>query len=368
MAYTRNIHFVTSQPGVIYINNADSENLGTPYKQGALWPDFNTVPGNIAIHPSATDKQPVLSSTAPDELICYIDGIDQECTTIDAIKSFCASYMFIAATSTFSGTISGFATDTGQATTNTKLDSVISNTSTTISALSAIDDDINAINALVTAGNDTLTNIYNDMEALCTMTAEIDGRLDTANSHLNSIDTSLGNSNDKLDTIITYTNSTVVNLAGLTRHSKSVSVTPNINTAPYSTGYVIGGKMTFTSVLTSVDFTSITGIRVMDTAKQNAQLTIYVFNQNPAGTYTNGSAFTLNNTDKTYLAKIITIQAAEYISVDATTSAVEKEFNQGIISMGGSRTNHLYAVAVVTGTPTYTGTSSLTFTLTTLTN
>lgn len=141
-----------------------------------------------------------------------------------------------------------------------------------------------------------------------------------------------------------------------------VAVTPTVSTSSYTSGYVVGGIMTFAAMRVSNGTGEILSCLVTEKGTQDANLTILIFSQNPStGTYTDHAAFTFNATDYQYLIRTITIKTTDYVAAGSYSAAEISSIGKDVFASGGNA--NLYAVAVTTSTPTYSASSNLTIKL-----
>lgn len=140
-----------------------------------------------------------------------------------------------------------------------------------------------------------------------------------------------------------------------------VSVTPTIQAAAYAAGDVIGGKMTFTNLLSpDVPTGELRKVYIYDKAKQGVSLTLVLFSADPsATTFTENAALTLNAAD---LEKVIAVvPLTTHLALAANGVTYADEIAKSIKVAQSVRT--IYGCLLAVGTPTYTSTSDLTVTL-----
>jgi hypothetical protein len=141
-----------------------------------------------------------------------------------------------------------------------------------------------------------------------------------------------------------------------------VAVTPTVTASAYTANNVIGGVMTFASILPSIGNN---GILQSITAKFKAtavtgNINVAVFKANPSnGTYTDKTAATWNSADMANLLGIY--QLTTPLAIGAATMTVYCLDGIGKAFVGSSTS--LYVVATVAGTPTPASTSDFTLEL-----
>lgn len=141
------------------------------------------------------------------------------------------------------------------------------------------------------------------------------------------------------------------------------SQTPTINTSAYTAGDQVGGFMTLTNIIrqdSNLGFgTSIlTSVTIIDAGKQAAPFDILFFNQSPTLVSANNDPFsqTVANAKIQYIGKVSV--AGSYLASASYSTSTDDNLNLPVRALSGSS---LFAVAVTTGTPTYVGTTDLTF-------
>lgn len=141
----------------------------------------------------------------------------------------------------------------------------------------------------------------------------------------------------------------------------AVPVAPGVTTSAYVSGNVIGGIITFTSILDSVRFA---GILESITVKfkgstVTGNIAINIFKASPSnGTYTDHSAPTWNAADMTNMLGTYTL------STPVSNLGTMTVYNlDGIGKAIQGTTQSLFVVATVGGTPTLASTSDMTIEL-----
>ena len=137
------------------------------------------------------------------------------------------------------------------------------------------------------------------------------------------------------------------------------SVTPTITAGSYTTGKVIGGLITLSAGKTPGAATGIIhDVLISDLSNQKAPIDVFFFNANPtSSTLTDGSTFTVNAADITKFAGVCSILATDWVSDSA--HGFTNKLNQGI-AFGSGGTGTIYAVMVIRGSATFSGTGDLT--------
>lgn len=137
-------------------------------------------------------------------------------------------------------------------------------------------------------------------------------------------------------------------------------VTPTVsNGAAYTAGDQVGGLMTFSNALRetgrgAVDY----NVSLLDKSNQKAPMTLLCFSALPTAV-ANNAAFAWTAADAPKWIGKVNITAADYETVGAYALAtVPASF-----AVYGNGTANLYAIAITTGTPTYTATDALIWSL-----
>lgn len=143
-----------------------------------------------------------------------------------------------------------------------------------------------------------------------------------------------------------------------------VKFTPVINTAAYDAGDQVGGINTLTNLAFDVDrAVRLTHVTVIDQDEQDADLTLFFFDDLPTVSSTNNTA--LNLTDAEILSKlvgVVNVAGADYqdcagshvahLSVDLVLKSVHEDSE-------GKKTGNIYCLISTSATPTYSAVSSL---------
>lgn len=158
--------------------------------------------------------------------------------------------------------------------------------------------------------------------------------------------------------------------------TKQILSTPTITaSSPYVSGYQIGGIMTLSNVIrqdsnfngtgTGFGQSELHSVKVIDSIGQDQKYDIWIFSSSP--TLTNAGDFTaFSITGANALAA--GLQGAVSVGATYSASAVAAVSTDGqnlslncIVPSSATNPTNLYAVAIVRGTPTFTGTGNLTF-------
>lgn len=134
------------------------------------------------------------------------------------------------------------------------------------------------------------------------------------------------------------------------RWSDLVVVTPAIAAAGFSAKDVVGGKLTLTgAVRLAAGKGKITGVKLVDASKQNADMLIFIFGADLAGSYADNDAEAVTAADWLKWIGTIKILSTDYEQM-ANASLVDLGFELDVKAAAGTT---LYALIVTTGTPTY---------------
>jgi len=135
------------------------------------------------------------------------------------------------------------------------------------------------------------------------------------------------------------------------RWSDLIVVTPVIAAAAFSAKDFVGGKLTLAGAVRVAEGKGkVTGLKLVDAAKQNADLLVFIFGADLAGTYSDNAAESITTADWLKWIGTIKILSADY-EVMANASVVDMGFEMPIKAAAGTT---LYALIVTKGTPTYT--------------
>lgn len=139
------------------------------------------------------------------------------------------------------------------------------------------------------------------------------------------------------------------NAVGQTR---TVSISPTVDTDAYTANDIVGGKLTITNAArTSGGSGVILGVTLIDMSKQDVEYDIFIFEQDPTnGTYTDDLTIDIHDTDADFLVGHITISPGHYADAADNSVATVNNINLPFTASGSA---NLYAIAVTRGTPTY---------------
>lgn len=126
----------------------------------------------------------------------------------------------------------------------------------------------------------------------------------------------------------------------------------------YSVGDLIGSKLTFGTGILNMNEPYLRGVGISDIDKQNAAMTLVLFDNDPsATTFTDNAALAIAAADLPKIIGIFPIATASYASFSAN-SYVFSSTNVGQIPLV-MRGSTLYGCLLSGGTPTYTNAASL---------
>lgn len=128
-------------------------------------------------------------------------------------------------------------------------------------------------------------------------------------------------------------------------------VTPTIAAAAFSANDFVGGKNTLTNaVRVAAGKGQINSLKLVDKSIQKANLLIFIFGADLAGTYADNAAESVTAADWLNWIGTIEVQASDYKQMN--NAALVDFAGMGIDTKAASGRN-LYALIVTTGTPTY---------------
>ena len=132
--------------------------------------------------------------------------------------------------------------------------------------------------------------------------------------------------------------------------SDLIVVTPTIGAAAFSANDVVGGKLTIPgAVRVAAGKGKITGLKLVDASKQNADLLVFIFKTDLAGTYADNAAEAVTAADWLKWIGTIKVLSTDYEQM-ANASLADLAFEIPVEASSGTS---LYALIVTTGTPTY---------------
>ncbi len=138
-----------------------------------------------------------------------------------------------------------------------------------------------------------------------------------------------------------------------------ITVVPTITAGAYSAGDVVGGELTLTNAMRISSGSGVLhSLTLFDADNEGAAMEVIFFDANPAGTYTDNNAPTWDASDEGKFLGKVSIGTGDYITVNAMKMVSKTNIGLAVAANGAQ---HLYAIVVVTGTPTYGTTTDLTF-------
>ena len=151
-------------------------------------------------------------------------------------------------------------------------------------------------------------------------------------------------------------NATVNGSVAVYTSTSFVQVQPTVTATTYTTGYQVGGLMTFANALRAPTLSGVLqSISIVSKSVQTNTYAFYLFKNNPTNTtWTNNTAPSINAADLPYLVGVYSIPAGSS-GLGTMTLSVLDNIGQGVVGIG----TELYGVLVATGTPTYASTSDL---------
>lgn len=131
-----------------------------------------------------------------------------------------------------------------------------------------------------------------------------------------------------------------------------VTVTPTVGAALFAANDVVGGKLTIAgAVRLPAGASNLQTLSLVDAAKQNAALKIFIFNSALAGSYADNAAEAVTAADWLKCIGFLTVAAGEYQTMANASVVSQTGIAMPVKLASGSS---LYALIVTTGTPTYT--------------
>jgi hypothetical protein len=141
----------------------------------------------------------------------------------------------------------------------------------------------------------------------------------------------------------------------------SVSNTPTVSTSPaYTANDQVGGIQTLTVPNSSLGSCALVSFNVLDLAGQSAALSLFFFNSLPTVASSDNAALNISDANMALCIGHVVVAAGDYQSTSANSIASVKL--SGPLYMKSATADTLYVVVKTTGTPTYAGTTDLTFT------
>lgn len=143
---------------------------------------------------------------------------------------------------------------------------------------------------------------------------------------------------------------------------KCVSVQPVVDTSIYASGDLIGGKLTFTNIVSgSYDQTLMLSATVYDEAAQASDLDLVIFSANPTlTTFTDQAALDVADADLVKVATVFNFgSTSRFVFADNSVHVVQ---NQGVpLKVTGNTSNPrtYYGALVSRGTPTFAASTDI---------
>lgn len=139
--------------------------------------------------------------------------------------------------------------------------------------------------------------------------------------------------------------------------AKIITPTIAVSTGAYSAGDSIGGKITLSGVARQAGRgATLRNIHILDRAAQSLVGSILLFNADPtAATITDNAAFVYSTDDLKEVARI-PVAAADFVTINSKQVADLSFYPRAISLPAGT---DLYAVFVVTSTPTFAAATNL---------
>jgi hypothetical protein len=162
-------------------------------------------------------------------------------------------------------------------------------------------------------------------------------------------------SRDIVGGVVLQAGSNTIGSVGISPSTTDVAVTPTVTASAYTAGNVIGGIMTFASILAATSFNgSLQSITAkFKGAAVTGSLEVAIFKASPSnGTYTDKAAPTWNAADMANLLGIYTL-ASPNSKLGTMTIYNMDAIGKAIVGASQS----LFAVVIVDGTPTPASTS-----------
>lgn len=165
----------------------------------------------------------------------------------------------------------------------------------------------------------------------------------------------------------------VVSLAQTTSNNTFIRVTPTIQASPdYSTGDLVGGKLTFFGALSSLTGTGIVvGGTIADNAAQVPDVDLVIFESDPSNTtFTENSALDIADADLKKIVAIISFRSDDQYTFasNGIEIASGKAKMVRALTPQGRKNSTLYGAMVVRETYNAAAVDDLTVTLHTLAN
>lgn len=152
-------------------------------------------------------------------------------------------------------------------------------------------------------------------------------------------------------------------MAQFDSYAPRIRVTPVlVPSVAYTSGDVVGGIMAIPRPFNDMKNGVLKSLTVKDADNQKAAMTVLLFDQLPTGTYTDNGAFAWGTGDFAKCIGQVQVATADYVTVNGKAIADEdlaRVIQDATASVVQGADTNLWAIAVTTGTPTYTTASSL---------
>lgn len=141
---------------------------------------------------------------------------------------------------------------------------------------------------------------------------------------------------------------------------KIIQTTNAVTAGSYSSGDVLGGKITLTSAMRATDATGMLQSLLIHTEDGEAfDGDILIFGTNPTASISDNGAWVWNSTDFAKLQGHVHVLASDFTTIGG--DGIANLTNLGILVQATSAA-HIYAYVICTGTPTFAATTDLNIT------
>ena len=145
--------------------------------------------------------------------------------------------------------------------------------------------------------------------------------------------------------------------------TRTVTVTPTIDTNAYSANDQVGGLQTLTAAAGRKDRgVTLQNVIILDKAAQSAEITIFFFDTEPTIASSNNATLNISDAEMLKCIGHVTVTADDYATTSANAIACAKPVSVCVGLRSSNSEGTLYAVAKTSGTPTYGSASDLVFT------
>jgi hypothetical protein len=150
--------------------------------------------------------------------------------------------------------------------------------------------------------------------------------------------------------------------------TRTVSVTPTVDTLIYAAKDCIGGLLTFPNIISSRSRCGIIrAVTITDRSDNAVAYELVVFKSQPTGTFTDQAPFDPADADLPLISPVISIPSANHYSFnDNGVSSVSGLSSIVVSDTASANTGNmtLYACLITRGTPTYANAADVTVTIT----